>query len=1122
MRKTHASVGVDVTTAPHVRGLGPGARLTTVAAVVATLLIIVGVLLARQAEQAEVRRELDRSIALAEAGAFVTDQFLLDRIHLIEVIANGPAFVSGDPVRMAQYFAVAKSSQPILDHISWVDTGGVIRASTDPDALGIDVSQRDYFRGVMETRVPFVSAGGATINRTTPGLSVAVATGESKGAITGILTLGVTLDELASLLGDLGRRLPATMIVLDRFDQTIASAPSVDGVFSIADPDLVARARADTAGLPSETRDFGSGSNTMMAFANARTGGWLISAERPSAQAIEPARRNFWVTIAGLLGLGVVSTGAAAAVGRRIDRVYAEERFARAAADTAQDRLAVLAQVGAATTMARDINGVLQAITDAVVPRLADFCIADLIDPSGGVHRGASAGTDVEKLALLNDIRERYPFDPVSLHPAAPGLREGRTHLFEDITPELLSSIARDDTHFDMIRALAAVSAIVVPLSARGQVLGALVLSMGKSGRHHNAGDLELAGGVGRRASLAIEVMVLFEAEQHARIAAEHASERMARLQDATAAVAGSSSPDEAARIVGELGARALGANAVCVQNVTLNRQALAILYTHGFPPVALDKWTTIPMSAHLPATDAIRTNAPVLLRSREELAERYPVLAAETTAVIHQARLVVPLLLEERAIGALTLAFLDCRPLTPEDTAFAMLLARQCAQAMERAQLHVTAEAAHARTARLYSIAADLGGELDSIHISEIVLAQALKAFDASAGAMLLLDDAGEWFDVVHEAGFPDRTSESWTPLNSAWRRFPASAPTPVGDAVRERRPILMSSASERIERYPHLASVSDVTGGEAAALIPILLDGHAKGAMYLIFSEERTFSGDDISFMLTLGRHCAQAIDRSRLFAAESQARTAAEAAVRLHDEFLGLAAHELRTPVTGLRGYAQLGLRYLQRGGELDSNRIRQSLEQVDRQSRRLSTLIDQLLDITRVESGRLAIEPTKINVVALVEELVASLRLAYAQHTLIVNAPETVIGWVDALRIEQVVTNLIDNAVKFSGPDSRIEVDVRTIQEQWIHISVRDHGIGIPEDQRTLIFEQFHQVRQSRHHGGLGLGLYVSRQIAEMHGGTLEVESTGDGGSRFILLVPCDPPEKHAAIFGAEGV
>jgi signal transduction histidine kinase len=168
------------------------------------------------------------------------------------------------------------------------------------------------------------------------------------------------------------------------------------------------------------------------------------------------------------------------------------------------------------------------------------------------------------------------------------------------------------------------------------------------------------------------------------------------------------------------------------------------------------------------------------------------------------------------------------------------------------------------------------------------------------------------------------------------------------------------------------------------------------------------------------------------------------------------------------------------------------------------------VGQLLDVSRIQSGKLVIERKTTDLSSLVHDVVNAARAQLKEHTLVERLPDSVTGFVDPLRIEQVVTNLVDNAIKYSPEGGQIDVELMpTGVGDGIQLVVRDWGVGVPLEHRPHIFDRFYQAHAGgplTSMAGMGLGLYISRQIVEQHGGTIEVEFPADGGTRFRVTLP----------------
>lgn len=354
-------------------------------------------------------------------------------------------------------------------------------------------------------------------------------------------------------------------------------------------------------------------------------------------------------------------------------------------------------------------------------------------------------------------------------------------------------------------------------------------------------------------------------------------------------------------------------------------------------------------------------------------------------------------------------------------------------------------------------------------------------------------------------------------------------AAPDPRGDhpvavAFRTGRSQLLADVSCKDWRRMTEASDSDAPKAiEAPSVrsfiaVPLLARGRVIGVLGFARADQgRPYDSADLALADELAWRAALAIDNARLYAAERRARSDAEAAVHLRDEFLSVAAHELKTPVTSLQASAQLTLRRLDRQGTLDPSRVVRAFELIDHQSHKLSQLIGQLLDVSRLEAGKLTLERAPTDLAELIDGLVEAARARTDLHSFVVRGPSRLPANVDALRMEQVVANLIDNAIKYSPNGGEIDVELQPTDES-VCIAVRDHGLGIPPERRDHIFDRFYQAHAEPSLGGLGLGLYISQQIVELHQGTLSVEFPQEGGTRFVVSVPRDLNEHDISVDG----
>jgi signal transduction histidine kinase len=241
----------------------------------------------------------------------------------------------------------------------------------------------------------------------------------------------------------------------------------------------------------------------------------------------------------------------------------------------------------------------------------------------------------------------------------------------------------------------------------------------------------------------------------------------------------------------------------------------------------------------------------------------------------------------------------------------------------------------------------------------------------------------------------------------------------------------------------------------------------------------------------------------------AVREQALRETQEAVRARDEFLSVAAHELRTPLTSLRLHLQLLLRQVGGVQPALAKELEPRTQVLERQLSRLGSLVNTLLDVSRLAAGKLTLEPRELDFTQLVRQMADAFSEEFSRAgcELKVHADGPLRGSWDPLRVEQVLVNLLSNAAKY-GAGRPVEVSL-VGEGAHVVLAVKDHGIGISEDGMARLFGKFERAVSERHYGGLGLGLYITRQIVEAMGGSITVRSAQGQGSTFILRLPTEP-------------
>ena len=410
----------------------------------------------------------------------------------------------------------------------------------------------------------------------------------------------------------------------------------------------------------------------------------------------------------------------------------------------------------------------------------------------------------------------------------------------------------------------------------------------------------------------------------------------------------------------------------------------------------------------------------------------------------------------------------------------------------------HTLAEAAARRSTFLDTLSRTIFGTLDETAIGE--------------GTVRLLLSGSADYAAVHisnrEGGIRLLAQAASTELTVLANDIRASGyPTLAGHALRQRQSLLVPNITPgALETYgigERLKARFAAVGLRTALAVPLSVGGAPIGALTLA-ARGRSYGTDDLEMAQDVAERVAMALEHARYY------RMARDAIVARED-FVILASHELRTPLASLALIVDQQARKAREGGESSSSDRRQ-VEAIARQVRRLIGLVDRMLDAIRVQSEGISLSPEPCKMSDLVEKAVLSAderaRLSGRGPMLLdmEDLASEASGIWDRGRVGRALDELLDNALKFGGTEP-IEVSFRLDAGDAV-VTVRDHGMGISSDKIDSIFSPFERASSKQHFGGLGLGLFVARAIAEAHGGSLAVTSSPDRGATFVMRLPMD--------------
>lgn len=394
-------------------------------------------------------------------------------------------------------------------------------------------------------------------------------------------------------------------------------------------------------------------------------------------------------------------------------------------------------------------------------------------------------------------------------------------------------------------------------------------------------------------------------------------------------------------------------------------------------------------------------------------------------------------------------------------------------------------------RLVQLQEVTAALAETLTLPQVAEVIMGRVCALLGAATCTVRLIDHSDNTLAEISSTGIPSATREQY-------RRVPLDTPVPIVEAASSGRPFFFEALDELFADYPQLVQGVLSLGHQSFAVLPLSLRGKTTGSLSLSFAEQRSFSADDRAFLSSIASQCAQAIERARLYAQ-------AEAAVRARDSLVAIASHDLRGPLTALLGQAELLARRAERAG-LEPHLLA-SAQTIAQQASRLDRMIGSLLDLSQLQGGQLTLALTPLDLHSLLQRLTETLQPSLSQHQLALEAagPAPLLG--DEVRLEQVFYNLIGNAVKYSPAGGAIRVRLWR-QHQQHCIEVRDEGLGIPPEALPRLFDQFYRAPNvaSGLIVGMGLGLYLVREIVTRHGGSVSVASIEGQGSSFTVLLP----------------
>ena len=560
--------------------------------------------------------------------------------------------------------------------------------------------------------------------------------------------------------------------------------------------------------------------------------------------------------------------------------------------------------------------------------------------------------------------------------------------------------------------------------------------------------------------------------------AAARKSERLLRITGAIAAAVTAEQVYEA--MVEQVG-EALDASAGALWLLGDDGRA-RLVRSKGYSDAARAKYSDVALDStpRLPALDVLRDGELLWFPTVDNLVARYPHLAGATTPGVTQSVACIPLVVQGQTTGALGFSFRSAGGLEDDDRPFLQLVAQYGSQALERLRLLTAEKQAREQAELLFGLAQTV---MRATKVDEIFPAT-LEAIDRTLGAkrsaILVYDEAG----VMR--------FRAWRGLSDGYRKT-VEGHSPWARDAKDPQVVWVGDAMND----PSLAAYRELFASErigALGFIPLVASGQLLGKFMVYYEQRRVLAPHELELASAIANHVAAA-------AARFQAVDGLHQTVRFNEMFTAILGHDLRNPLGAIMTAAQLLMR------RADNEKQLKPLSRIMSSGDRMARMIDQLLDFTRVRMGSgIPLQPRPIDVRPVIEQVIAELDMQYPGAELVFECQGDTAGQWDGDRLGQVFSNLVGNALQHGREAGRVTVRIDGSKPGELRASVHNAGVVNPDRLPTL----FEPMRGSDRRGekalGLGLGLYISREIARAHGGTITVQSSEPVGTRFDVVLP----------------
>jgi signal transduction histidine kinase len=782
-----------------------------------------------------------------------------------------------------------------------------------------------------------------------------------------------------------------------------------------------------------------------------------------------------------------------------LDLRRANEQLKQELAVARDQQIATSNILGVISRSPTDVQPVFDTILSSAVRLLRGY--------SGAVTR--IAGDQIE-LAALTSNDDAGDASLRALFPQSLKSEVAHAQAIRDRAPINIADAQTDPCSPEAVRAIARArgyrSWITVPLLRYDEAVGTIAVTRREPGGF-NDDEISLLKTFADQAVIAIENTRLFEQVQVRTRELTEALEQQTMTSEVLRII--SSSPGDLRPVV-----QAILENAARICDAKLS--ILWLREEDGFRAIAVHNrshtFALNPGSLYRPPPDMPVARAALTkqvvqadIKATQSYIEGDPFVIE--TVDVHGFRtvLAVPMLKEDELIGTITILRQEVRPFTDKQIELVKTFADQAVIAIDNARLFEEVQARSRDLARsveelqaLGEVGRAVSSTLDLRVVLKTVVDRAVALSGTDAGSIFYYQPEVGRFELGETAGIDEAIIARLRKLDIA------AKDSGLGEAIAQRKPLLIPDLTKR-ESNPLRAAAIEA-GFRAALIVPLLSGDEPLGALVLQRRQAGEFPATVVTLMQSFADQSAIALENARLFEEIARKSRELEIASQHKSHFVANMSHELRTPLAAILGYAEL----MQEGFyEPLGQKSLDALTRIRSNGKHLLGLINTVLDIAKIESGQFTLNMAEYAIESVVET-VRSATESLAQNKKLLLTTEVTkplplcLG--DEQRLTQVLLNLVGNAIKFTDT-GEVRVTAKSVNGHFA-VSVTDTGPGIPEEHQARIFEQFHQVDSSntKAKGGTGLGLAIAKQIVEMHGGRIWVESTLGKGSTFQVELP----------------